>query len=71
MNKITEIEKQFNFLTFEMDHTYSYEFTTRSAELGKGVIAETYPQDYIELLTNLFKEDLIRHLEQINVDNLS
>ena len=45
-----------------MEYIYSYEFKTNDSELGKGVIAEEHPEDYLELLTNIFKENLIIYL---------
>jgi len=62
MSNIKEIKRDYNKESFQMEYIYSYEFKTNDSELGKGVIAEEYPEDYLELLTNIFKENLITYL---------
>ena len=62
MSNIKEIKRDYNKESFQMEYIYSYEFKTNDSELGKGVIAEEHPEDYLELLTNIFKENLITYL---------
>ena len=54
MSNIKEIKRDYNKESFQMEYIYSYEFKTNDSELGKGVIAEEHPEDYLELLTNIF-----------------
>jgi disulfide oxidoreductase YuzD len=62
MSNIKEIKRDYNKESFQMEYIYFYEFKTNDSELGKGVIAEEHPEDYLELLTNIFKENLITYL---------
>jgi hypothetical protein len=62
MSNIKEIKRDYNKESFQMEYIYSYEFKTNDSELGKGIIAEGHPEDYLELLTNIFKENLITYL---------
>jgi len=63
MNNIKEVKKEYNKESFQMEYTYSYEFKVTDSELGKGIIAEEYPGDYLELLTDVFKENLKTYLD--------
>ena len=63
MNNIKEIKKDYNKESFQMEYTYSYEFNTRESKLGEGDVAKGYLEDYIELLTNVFRDDLIKYIE--------
>jgi hypothetical protein len=62
MSNIKEIKRDYNKESFQIEYIYSYEFKVTDSELGKGIIAEEYPGDYLELLTNIFKENLITYL---------
>ena len=63
MNTIKEIKRDYNKESFQMEYIYSYEFTTRESKLGEGDIAKEHPEDYIELVTNIFRDGLVKYIE--------
>ena len=71
MSNIKEIKRDYKKESFQMEYIYSYEFKTNDSELGKGVIAEEHPEDYLELLTNIFKENLLNIIVLKNYSILS